>query len=1105
MNAIPDETYVHILGCPTHLDYSPSLRRGPWPKTLSEALFCILWQLSTNSPSIVMEMEMTHNAKTTQTPSPLPTQVLSVASQLSSLTSSTSVSLTPSKQSFIGISTALLGGCLAVVKEHLSALFAYTPSASSYAENCIGAGTERPWKMIELNSSANLHHESRLVIYHAGAPTNIRTASLFHGNDNKNEEEVEESHDESVLARDKKVLLQYFLQFLRQRNLHHTFGAFCRVEALSRLFLFECALENQVTFERGVREITRTLSCDQRLILLFTVQKRENVFISGPGGAGKSHVLRVTKQEFDLQGVHHVTTATTGRASIPIEGSTIHRFAGVGLGREPANELAQRIYSFGGPSPARNKTIARWALNDALMLDETSMLPPTLFDKLDTLGRLFRKRPAVCFGELQLMFFGDFFQLPPVYPRNEPQPRERYAFDSSLWEAAFPWQIELTKIFRQKDKSFIQMLNDIRRGSNRNVHITTLHQRRIDNLTRAARKKDPEGTRGKTDEDILGLWDATRIYALCKSVNAYNAMQYAKLPAEFAEHSYDLNISFKPGVSANEKETIKKFFDDNLPVDPKIQLKVGARVLLMVNKFPCFGVCNGSGGKVAAFLCESDFMKLRTLYGKHTGSVTLKKRKEKQQAEAANGEVSFLASRETGSREGGQSLNCNIDIDGENGAPYDNYEESHGIVFPSDSLNSLDSEELEKRAQQPLVVDLKTIQIFEQQYEAEASGIFSADVFGGDDFWGTTADGAYATVHSETEKSIDHGTQKVVPCAKLAHDFSSFAHNETVPMKHSNTTTGLATSRVTTKNIRDIGGKTQAAPVAVHMPPLYPVVEFDDHKGEYFFLCPHAWHFTDTDAEIQKRMKEHSENETESGGKRQKLNNDDDKNSGGSSITATVVTAKDANRSAEERVRSLTLALQQNRYTKEELHKATAEAIPLQYGWAITIHRSQGMDLKKVIVGARDIFETGMFYVGVSRATSLEGLFLDGFDPTRMTVDPHVIKYYDRLEKMRQRLFTLPKSREEEEEEREKEREKAKSSSFSTITTPPPTFINTFSIGGIRAEPPPPVAGSTSVTKNTNRETFITQQEYERKREALVRDPEFVVSFGELFDFYKHK
>lgn len=92
------------------------------------------------------------------------------------------------------------------------------------------------------------------------------------------------------------------------------------------------------------------------------------------------------------------------------------------------------------------------------------MISAELLDKLDKIGRALRHYHTRPFGGLQVVFCGDFFQLPPVQDRNGQT--AKYAFEADVWDRAFPRsnQVTLDQVFRQAEESLVTALEHIRRG-----------------------------------------------------------------------------------------------------------------------------------------------------------------------------------------------------------------------------------------------------------------------------------------------------------------------------------------------------------------------------------------------------------------------------------------------------------------------------------------------------------------------------------------------------------------------------------------------------------------------------------------------------------------
>ncbi len=159
---------------------------------------------------------------------------------------------------------------------------------------------------------------------------------------------------------------------------------------------------------------TRNLGEQQREAFRMVVREGLSCFVSGGAGTGKTHVLKYMVGALNAQGKKVAITASCGVAAAQIDGTTLHRFAGIGYGKEPVEKLLKMI---------NRGAKDRWKTTDVLFIDEISMISPVLFDKLDLIGRKIRKREDLPFGGLQVVCIGDFLQLPPVEKRADDMKR----------------------------------------------------------------------------------------------------------------------------------------------------------------------------------------------------------------------------------------------------------------------------------------------------------------------------------------------------------------------------------------------------------------------------------------------------------------------------------------------------------------------------------------------------------------------------------------------------------------------------------------------------------------------------------------------------------
>ena len=186
------------------------------------------------------------------------------------------------------------------------------------------------------------------------------------------------------------------------------------------------------------------------------IELGKNVFLTGPAGSGKSYIIEKIKNIYkEYKSVY--VTSSTGVSAINIGGRTLHSWAGVGLGKGEPKILIKKIKK-------NFKAKTRWRNVDILVIDEISMISPSLFDKLEEIARIMRKnnRP---FGGIQLIITGDFCQLPVVKETD-------YCFEAKTWAKCINETISFTEIFRQKDKNHLEFIGDFE-GLYKNEHILT--------------------------------------------------------------------------------------------------------------------------------------------------------------------------------------------------------------------------------------------------------------------------------------------------------------------------------------------------------------------------------------------------------------------------------------------------------------------------------------------------------------------------------------------------------------------------------------------------------------------------------------------------------
>lgn len=297
------------------------------------------------------------------------------------------------------------------------------------------------------------------------------------------------------------------------------------------------------------------LSDEQRKVFDRIEHSREHVFVTGRAGTGKSTLLNYLAWHTSKQ---IAICAPTGVAALNVSGQTIHSLFRLPTGVIADHDLHQT---------AELKKLLNAI--DTLVIDEVSMVNADLMDAIDRSLRQARSRRHEPFGGVQIIMFGDPYQLPPV-PAKDPDERAYFQdtyrspwfFDAHVWSAADLAIIELSEIHRQDDERFKTLLNGVRHG------VVTAEM---------AEALNTAGARPAPTSGVITLATTNAI------VNRINAEALAKLPGEPLRAVAEVNGEF--GTNA-------------LPADETLELKVGAQVMFLRNDSDQRWV-NGTLGTVA--------------------------------------------------------------------------------------------------------------------------------------------------------------------------------------------------------------------------------------------------------------------------------------------------------------------------------------------------------------------------------------------------------------------------------------------------------------------------------------------------------------------------
>lgn len=293
-----------------------------------------------------------------------------------------------------------------------------------------------------------------------------------------------------------------------------------------------------------------------------------NVFLTGPAGSGKTHVINAYVKYLKSHAVDVAVTASTGIAATHIGGQTIHSWSGLGikdtLTDYDIESLMERQYLY-----------KRFEKTKVLIIDEVSMLHHFRLDLIEWICRQMKRNEAP-FGGMQIILCGDFFQLPPVsrkrfdgYEIIEPTESE-FAFKAESFLNSKFTICYLSEQHRQKDNQYLSILNQIRQNK--------VTQKTVD-LLKSRLNADPDtGT-------VI-----TRLYTHNIDVDEINKKHLGLIQA--GEKVYKMTSKGAPSLV----ESLKKSC-----LSPEVLvLKKGARVMFTKNQ-PEGGFVNGTLGIVKDF------------------------------------------------------------------------------------------------------------------------------------------------------------------------------------------------------------------------------------------------------------------------------------------------------------------------------------------------------------------------------------------------------------------------------------------------------------------------------------------------------------------------
>ena len=298
--------------------------------------------------------------------------------------------------------------------------------------------------------------------------------------------------------------------------------------------------------------------------------------MTGEPGSGKTHLLNEYIGYLRNHGIEPAITASTGIAATHISGMTVHSWSGIGiktkLDKSDLNKIKTSQY-----------VVRRITKTKILIIEEISMLTGDTLSMVDTVCREI-KQNSKPFGGIQVIFAGDFFQLPPVVRRESKENIQTmlleksstfFAFDSPSWKELNPIVCYLTEQHRQEDGDFLNVLSAIRQNVFNSDHLSHIETRKIDSFDFAKNKS---------------FTNIPKLFSHNADVDRINNEVLASIPEK--QNTFIISVQGPdPLVAALKKGCLS----------PEIlYLKIGASIMFTKNN-PKEGFVNGTLGVIDSF------------------------------------------------------------------------------------------------------------------------------------------------------------------------------------------------------------------------------------------------------------------------------------------------------------------------------------------------------------------------------------------------------------------------------------------------------------------------------------------------------------------------
>ncbi len=297
-----------------------------------------------------------------------------------------------------------------------------------------------------------------------------------------------------------------------------------------------------------------------------------HIFLTGKAGTGKTTFLKYIKEN---TAKNTVVVAPTGVAAINAGGVTMHSFFQLPFG--PYVPSGAHLFGVDNGVTDAHALFRNIRFNhdkkellremELLIIDEVSMVRADTLDAIDAILRHFRNQPLLPFGGVQVLYIGDLFQLPPVMPEEQWKLLKDcyesvFFFHARVLQQAPPLFIELNKIYRQNEATFISLLNGVRNSTLDWDDLDTLNQRYLPHFTGDGDQYIVLTTHNRRADEI----NNARLAAMPGSLHTFTG----EIKGDFSDKALptDMDLRIKPGAQVmfikNDVAEPRRYFNGKL-------------------------------------------------------------------------------------------------------------------------------------------------------------------------------------------------------------------------------------------------------------------------------------------------------------------------------------------------------------------------------------------------------------------------------------------------------------------------------------------------------------------------------------------------------------